>query len=140
MGQLTSQASRLFRRLADKRLEPLGMSAGQLPILTALMDVTALSQKALVERAALEQPTMAATLNRMERDGIIVRQPDAHDRRSSLFSLTAEARGKIDAVREIVESMNADAVPELSGEQVDQIRKSLAAMIEALSRTLEEES
>ena len=60
MGQLTNRAARLFRRLADRRLEPLGLSAGHLPVLTALMASDALSQKALTEQAGIEQPSMAA--------------------------------------------------------------------------------
>lgn len=116
------------------------MSSGQLPVLTALMEMEPLSQKALVEHAALEQPTMAATLARMERDGLIVRQPDPDDRRSSLFSLTAKARGDMDAVRRIVAGMSEDAVIGLSVEQVAQLRLSLAAIIDTLSATLDERS
>lgn len=139
LGQLTNQASRLFRRVADQRLEPLGMSSGQLPLLTALMDRQPLSQKELVEHSGIEQPTVAATLARMERDGIILRQADSGDRRSSLFYLTAEALGKMNAVKKIIESMNMDAARGLSERQIVEVRKSLTAMIDALSSTLTDE-
>ena len=52
----------------------------------------ALSQTALARWASVEQPTMANTLNRMERDGLIVRTPDPDDRRSALISLTKLGR------------------------------------------------
>jgi DNA-binding MarR family transcriptional regulator len=39
----------------------------------------------------IEQPTMAFTLRRMERDGIIERSPDPEHGRKSLVKLTARA-------------------------------------------------
>ncbi|MFX5668552.1 MarR family transcriptional regulator, partial [Acinetobacter baumannii] len=74
----------------------------------------ALSQKALTEAAAIEQPTMAATLTRMERDGLIARQPDPQDGRSSLISLTPEALAKMPAVRGAIAAVNAEALAGLS--------------------------
>src|SRR5882724_11960371 len=48
------------------------VAAGYLPVCFAL----AATQTALASLAAIEQPTMAATLTRMERDGLIHRRPD----------------------------------------------------------------
>lgn len=45
----------------------------------------------LARLARIEQPTMAATLTRMARDGLIVRRPDPADKRSSLIRLTPAA-------------------------------------------------
>lgn len=42
---------------------------------------------------------MAATLKRMERDGLIARTPDPADRRSALVSLTPRAQEKLNGVR-----------------------------------------
>ena len=78
-GEVVNRAARLLRRLADQRLAPLGLSSGYLPVLTALLRVEPLSQKALTEHAGIEQPTMAATLARMERNGVIERRPDPPD-------------------------------------------------------------
>ena len=85
-------AARLYARALDRRLRRrLGVSSGQAPVLLALAASDALSQKVLTDIAAVEQPTMAATLSRMERDGLITRRPDPADRRSMLFALTPEA-------------------------------------------------
>ncbi|WP_216073103.1 MarR family transcriptional regulator, partial [Acinetobacter nosocomialis] len=63
---MTNWAARLFARAIDRRLKLIGVSSGHLPVFFALGDGSALSQKALTEAAAIEQPTMAATLTRME--------------------------------------------------------------------------
>ena len=46
----------------------------------------------------VEQPTMAALLARMERDGVVVRTPHPSDRRSSRFALS-EAQQSLEALR-----------------------------------------
>lgn len=138
MGQLTNRAARLFRRLADRRLEPLGLSSGYLPVLTALMAADALSQKALTEHAGTEQPTMAATLSRMERDGVIRRHPDPRDGRSSLFSLTSATQRKVPEIQAAVAGMSNDALAGLSEEQRRAARLVLEGLIAALERTLRE--
>ena len=136
LGALVNRAARLFRRFADCRLEPLGLAAGQLPILTALIARESLSQKALTEHAAIEQPTMAATLARMERDGIIERNPDPRDGRGALFSLAPSTREKAGALRATVEGMSADALADLPKADHDAFRAMLRIVIATLEREL----
>jgi DNA-binding MarR family transcriptional regulator len=89
-GYVTNRAARLFIRALDRRL--LHGSAGQMPVFLALMDGSAYTQTELARLASVEQPTMANTLGRMERDGLIARTPDPADRRSSLVSLNKLGR------------------------------------------------
>lgn len=85
-GYLTNWAGRLFVRAIERRLA--GGNAGPMPVFFALADGSRLSQSALARWATVEQPTMANTLNRMERDGLIERTPDPADRRSALIGLS----------------------------------------------------
>lgn len=133
LGHLVNRAARLLRRLADRRLAPLGLSSGYLPVLTALMPGEALSQKALTEQAGIEQPTMAATLSRMERDGIITRQPDPDDRRSSRFVLSGATSSKVGAIRSVVEALNEDAMAGLD----DADRARLRQLLHQIAVTVE---
>jgi DNA-binding MarR family transcriptional regulator len=93
-GHLISLAARGFARLSEARLKPLGFGVGHLPVLVALRDGRASTQRDLARFAKIEQPPMAQMLARMERDGLIKRAPDPADRRSSRITLTkvAEAR------------------------------------------------
>ncbi|ODT76404.1 MAG: hypothetical protein ABS76_31065 [Pelagibacterium sp. SCN 64-44] len=85
-GYLVNWAARLFARSLEQRF---GASSGPMPVFFALQNGRALSQKELARLASVEQPTMAATLKRMERDGLIERRPVPADRRSATISLTA---------------------------------------------------
>jgi DNA-binding MarR family transcriptional regulator len=131
-GYLANWAARLFARSIDKRLKPLGLSSAYMPIFFALAGGEALSQKALADRAAVEQPTMANTLKRMERDGLIARRPDPRDARASLVSLTPLAVGKLKGVQAAGHAVNDIAMGSLSPGEREQYRKLLLKVIGSL--------
>ncbi len=131
-GYLTNWAARLFARAIDRRLAPHGLSSAYMPVFFALAGGEALSQTALARRASVEQPTMAATLKRMERDGLIVRTPDPADRRSALVSLTGLARGRLRAVQAAGHSVNETAMAPLLAAERQQYLSLLRRVIAAL--------
>jgi MarR family transcriptional regulator for hemolysin len=70
-----------------------------LPVLVALQDGRASTQRDLARFAKIEQPPMAQMLARMERDGLIERTPDPADGRMSRITLTKVAEARLpDAV------------------------------------------
>lgn len=98
-GHLISLAARGFVRLSEARLKPLGFGVGHLPVLVALQDGRASTQRDLARFAKVEQPPMAQMLACMERDGLIERTPDPDDGRSSRITLTKAALARMpDAV------------------------------------------
>jgi DNA-binding MarR family transcriptional regulator len=133
-GYLTNWAARLFARAIDRRLSALGVSSGQLPVFFALGGGQALTQAELARLAAIEQPTMAATLNRMERDGLIARTPDAADRRRVLVSLTAKGMALTPQVAEAVEAVNAKALAGMGPDSRERYLGALQLVIQALER------
>lgn len=105
-----NQASRSLQRLQDARLRPLGFGMAQMPILHALKDGAPRSQKDLAHSARVEQPTMAEMLARMERDGVVQREPNPKDGRGRLTSLTRRAhlrwpKAKMELIRTEGEAM-----------------------------------
>lgn len=136
IGELVNRTARLLRRLADRRLVPLGLSSGYLPVLTALMPGERLSQKALTERAGIEQPTMAATLGRMERDGVIERRPDPDDRRSVLFRLTPQAIAQVGAITAAIDGVSGDALARVDEADRARLRRILHEIIAAVEGAL----
>jgi DNA-binding MarR family transcriptional regulator len=132
-GYMTNWAARLFARAIDLRLKPLGLSSAYMPVIFALAHGEALSQRALTQAAAIEQPTMAATLSRMERDGLIERKPDPSDGRSALVSLTPGATAKLPQLAVAVADVNAVAAAVLDAEEERQFMATLDKIIAALS-------
>ncbi|APO65844.1 MarR family transcriptional regulator protein [Rhizobium gallicum] len=89
---LASQLAKGFARSLQQRAARLGFSPGQFPILLELWAEDGLTQKQLLERVDIEQATMANTLARMARDGLIERRPHPSDKRAQLIFLTPNAR------------------------------------------------
>ena len=107
---LISQAARALARRADAKLRDIGISTSQFPVLAALKDGAQLTQKELAQLANVEQPSMAQLLARMERVGLIKREADPNDGRSSLISLTDSATKLFSPVRTILTQGNQEAL------------------------------
>ena len=90
-----NQASRLLMRRFEQRLRPLGFGMAYLPVLVALEKNEGLLQRELAQHAHVEQPTIAALLARMERDGLISREPHPDDLRAQQIAITARARARL---------------------------------------------
>ena len=125
-----------LRALPTSGLLPLGLTSGYVPALSALAANKALSQKALTELAGIEQPTMAATLGRMERDGLIEREVDPEDKRSTRFSLTRAAVAKRAAIEDVIADFTEVAVRDLTRTQRVYLQKALERIIVRVERSL----
>lgn len=129
-GHLISLAARGFARLSEARLKPLGFGVGHLPVLIALRDGRASTQRDLARFAKIEQPPMAQMLARMERDGLIQRVPDPADGRSSRITLTEMAKARLpDAVVALLrgnEEVLSDFTNEEAGLLADLLKRLLA--------------
>ncbi|WGI21324.1 MarR family transcriptional regulator [Amylibacter sp. IMCC11727] len=90
-GYLVNHMARLFAKGLQDRIAPLGIVIGQFPILLELWEKDGVSQRDLLVRLDIEQATLANTLNRMERDGLIKRTKDEADARVQKIWLTAKA-------------------------------------------------
>ncbi|QDZ12115.1 MarR family winged helix-turn-helix transcriptional regulator [Devosia ginsengisoli] len=131
-GYMANWAARLFSRELERQLAPTGIAPAYMPVLFALADGSTLTQKELARRAAVEQPTMAATLKRMERDGMIHRRQDPGDKRSALVALTPLALGKVETVERVVSAINALALEQLDAGERQQFLGLLGRVIAVL--------
>jgi DNA-binding MarR family transcriptional regulator len=131
-GYLTNWTARLFQRALERRLK--GGGSGSMPVFFALLNEGPLSQSALARWAAVEQPTMANTLNRMERDGLIARAPDPADGRSAIVSLTRSGRQLALDSMKVAREVNALGLSALKPAErevyLDMIRR-IAAVLDA---------
>jgi MarR family transcriptional regulator, transcriptional regulator for hemolysin len=132
--RLIGQAFRSFTRVVDGELRAEGFATGQLPVLGALKRGNALSQADLAREACVEQPSMAQLLNRMERDGLVERNPDPQDRRVQLISLTAQAARRMPRAKAVLEARTADALSGFSAGEVAQLTALLRRLNDNIDR------
>ncbi|MDT9600248.1 MarR family winged helix-turn-helix transcriptional regulator [Sphingosinicella rhizophila] len=133
-GHLISLAARGFVQLSAARLKPLGFGVGQLPVLVALQDGRASTQRDLARFAKIEQPPMAQMLARMERDGLIERVPDPVDGRSSRITLTKVAEARLPDALAVLLRGNHEALRDFTDEEAAQLIALLTRLIANLDR------
>lgn len=124
-GYLINHVARIFARGLTARIKPLGLTTGTFPTLLELWETDGLTQKQLVERLDIEQATIANTLARMERDGLILRAKDASDGRMQRVWLTEKARG---LRRPAIAAALAENAAELAGLSTDERAQFIALM------------
>ncbi|MBS8261074.1 MarR family transcriptional regulator [Roseibium polysiphoniae] len=113
-GYLINHLARLFARELQDRIQPLGIATGQFPILLELWNGDGLTQRELLGEIDVEQATLANTLTRMERDGLIKRTKHPQDARAQQIWLTDKAKAiKADAYR-AARQTNQEALAMLS--------------------------
>lgn len=132
LGYQVNHLARLLALALRDRIAALGVVPGQFAQLLALYEQDGLTQAELCERVQIEQPTMASTLNRMERDGLIRRVPDPADRRRARVRLTALARRLEPDLASAARGVNAVTTRGLSDTEVDSLLATLAHMIDNL--------
>ena len=131
-GHLISRSARLLSRWGDARVQPMGLAIAQVPVFYALKDGASLTQKELARLAQIEQPTMAQLLARMERDGLIRRTPNPHDKRSSVISLTSLALNKLPAAREVLLEGNKVALQGFTDREIVTLCRLLTRVVKNL--------
>jgi len=128
-----NRVSRALLRRGDGRLRPLGFAMSYLPVMRALaMARRPLSQKELARAAGVEQPTMAETIARLVRDGMVQRDPNPDDKRSTGISLTRLSRARFPRARTVLIESEREAMAGLSDDEKALLRDLLRRVLKNL--------
>ncbi|AHD08613.1 MarR family winged helix-turn-helix transcriptional regulator [Phaeobacter gallaeciensis] len=131
-GYLINHLARLAFEGLRKEIEPLGIVPGQFPALLALWQRDGQTQRELVAKTDVEQATMANTLNRMERDGLIVRRAHPEDGRARMIYLTEKAKTIRDQAYRAAGDVNGAMLSDLS----DAERRTFIDLLQRVVKTL----
>jgi MarR family transcriptional regulator for hemolysin len=129
-GFWINRVSRALLRRGDGRLRPLGFAMSYLPVLRALaMGRRPLSQTELAHAAGVEQPTMAETIARMVRDGMVQRDANPEDKRSTSISLTRLSRARFPKARAVLVESEREAMAGFSDDEKALLRDLLKRVL-----------
>ena len=136
-GYLANHMARLFAQHLQRRIRPLGLATAQFPVLLALRDhETGLTQRELVDRLDIEQATVANTLARMERDGLIRRTAHPDDARSRLVRLTEKGNAACGPAIAEAAGVNELAFADLDDEERERFVALMGRVVENLRGSL----
>ena len=110
---LLADASRLIRKLADRRLSTIGLTRAQWQALGYLRRMGPMTQAALAEIMEVETATIARLIDRLEAAGWIERKSDRGDRRVKLVSMTGKADAIMDQMLAIGQKLRDDMLVDL---------------------------
>jgi DNA-binding MarR family transcriptional regulator len=120
LGYQVNQLGRLLAQGLGGRIAAYGVVPGQFAQLLALFEEDGLTQRELCDRVRIEQATMANTLQRMQRDGLVRVVPDPNDRRRVRVYLTDRARAIEDDLVAAARELNALATNGLTEAEIAQ--------------------
>lgn len=124
LGRLADASERIMRDHMNPLFARAGLQSGEFDVLATLRrsgPPFALSPTSLYEAAMISSGGMTNRLDRLEKAGLVERQPDPKDRRAKLIMLTAKGLATID---------------ETIGKHVENERRILASLTDAEQRTL----
>lgn len=108
-------SAHVLRKLADRMVEPLGFTTGQLAVVAVIAQDQPTTQTNIAKVLALNESGLTALLSRLVADGIVERRQSEDDKRVRLLSLTEagldlqnQARSTFGKVNELIDQ----ALPE----------------------------
>jgi DNA-binding MarR family transcriptional regulator len=133
--RLGAVAKAVLTRLEDQ-LAPLGLAVGEFDVLATLRRNGRNARVTPTEIAAVTMISPSGLTNRLlrlEQMGLIAREADPADRRSSLVHLTPAGRRLVDQAIEVVATADDEMIGSISDRDRAALDRSLARLLEALS-------
>lgn len=130
---------RLLLSQLNDQTKPFGVTQGQLPVLCCLDEKEGQTQAELCKNIQVEQPTMANTLRRMERDGLIYRTSSEHDKRQSRVYITDQTRPTVDVLKKKRDQVVARMTRHMTKADLETFNRLIDLAIQTLERDESEE-
>lgn len=135
VGCWVALTSRSMNKAFNEELAPLGVTFPQAHALGWVAMEGPLSQAELAQRMGIEPPTLAGILERMERDGWIVREPCPGDRRRKLVRAGPAADPVWNRIALTARGLRERAVRGIPKKRLDDLRD----VLERIRRNLHDE-
>lgn len=109
-----------------------GVMPAQYPVLRCLHELKVSTQMELSRLCGIEQPSMAVTLNRMEKSGLIERKTDDNDARRKFVTLTKRGQDMLKMMTEQAHTVYEQAIEGLSDQEIKDFLRICAKMTQNL--------
>jgi MarR family transcriptional regulator, transcriptional regulator for hemolysin len=119
IGFLVNRTARAFVKSLDLELrEKVGLTVGQWKVIVMLVKQNGLTQKETADKLGLEGPTLIPIIDKMEKDGLLVRKVDSSDRRNNRIYRTEKADALWDRMVECATKVRQVSVKDISEENI----------------------
>jgi MarR family transcriptional regulator, transcriptional regulator for hemolysin len=126
IGFIVNRTARAFVKSLDLELrEKVGVTVGQWKVIVMLVKQNGLTQKETADKLGLEGPTLIPIIDKMEKDGLLVRRVDSSDRRNNRIYRTEKADALWDRMMECATKVRQASVKDISEENMRIMRNVL---------------
>lgn len=122
LGRLLSAASRSIERTWGEALAARGLTHAGMVVL-AHLEAGQTSQAEIARITHVEAQTMSRTVDRLERENLLERIPDPHDRRRHVLRITPSGQSAFESVR----NLETEVFPDLTNPE--QLRETLLEIL-----------
>ena len=129
------ETSRVLLAALKTRLEPLGLTLTHFFLLRHLWDRDGINQSELSERLATTAPATVATLDALEKRGLVKRVRDVDDRRVARIFLTARGRAMRSKLLGYAHAFSVESLDGFSPADVATLRDMMRRVRENLERS-----
>jgi len=137
LGAVLGWAAQSAQEVANRALEPLGLTVKHFGVMTFLRHETepdrqggSLSQQAIGERLRIDRTTMVSLIDDLERAGYVKRARNPDDRRAYVITLTAAGRRAQARAEEAVDTHALQFFGQLPEAERQELHRLLSRLIE----------
>jgi DNA-binding MarR family transcriptional regulator len=137
LGAVLTWAAENAQEVANRALEPLGLTVKHFGVMTFLRYETepkgergSLSQQAIGELLRIDRTTMVALIDDLEQKGYVKRERNPDDRRAYVITLTAAGRRAQVRAEDAVDANALQFFGRLSEAELAELHRLLARLIE----------
>lgn len=133
IAQLLIRLLKAHRAVISERLAPLNLYPGQDGLLYQLSQNNGLTMTELVEKLQIKHPTLFTMVNRMETVGLIIKEKDKIDKRTSRIFLTNEGKKQISELSRVWQDLEKQLSKGFNEEEMTTVKTILHHLIKNLN-------
>ena len=126
LGFLVSDVARLLRKNFLRRAQEIGLSQAQWQALAYLSIQPGINQVTLADRLEIQPISLVRTIDRLQEEGLVAREPDPNDRRAVQLVLTDKAQPLLDRMWDLAADTRADAMGDVPQAEYEALVTALA--------------
>lgn len=129
IGLILRTADKSFERALDSEIkERCSLTSSQWKVILVLSIRDGISQKELADLISVEGPTLVPVIDKMEKDGFLVRKSDPNDRRSNKIFLNNKSNSIVEEIVKTILDFRVMITNGVSKADIDVTKKVLQKM------------
>jgi len=134
VGERLINLLKAHRTIIAERLSELNLYPGQDGLLYHLSQNDGLTMTELVEKLKIKHPTLFVMVDRMETTGLLKKNKDKIDKRTSRIFLTTKGKRQISELSRIWQSIEAQLLKGFSKEEISTVKTILGRLTNNLTK------